>query len=236
MGQIPFSFESPTPFFQGTIQIMAEKPKTTYQVFQSTDDNPDASGFSLIEMLIVMSIIGVLLALSAPAWMSQQSVDLKGASLRLAALFDAGRSQAISLGEPVRILIHNDPSEPEFYLRRIDVVQRQDDEISWNSVLHPMLLPAGVYFDRSQAGSTNRVMEFRGIAAGSAHSWLYYEILPNGSVTGEERNLVLGAGILTPPNVQPVFPNPDRSAGFRISDSARLLHFRSPDDIVVNSP
>lgn len=192
--------------------------------------------FSLAEMLVVLAIVGVLLAFSAPMWMAQSTVDLNGASLRLAGFFEEARSEAVAWGEPVRVLVHDDVSQPDRFRRRVIAIRREkgldDDEATapWTPVLHPLILPAGVFFDSGQPGSTDRTMTWADSGTGKL-SWLYYEISPSGAPADAPRNVVLGKGIHEGTSRQIRFPNPEQVAGFRLTNRSRPLHFRSRDDI-----
>ncbi|MCB1229845.1 MAG: prepilin-type N-terminal cleavage/methylation domain-containing protein [Verrucomicrobiae bacterium] len=194
-------------------------------------------GFSLVEMLVVLSIIGVMLALSAPMWMTQSTMDLNGASMRLATFFEEARAQSTAYGEPVRVLIHDDPTDPGNYRRRILALRREDKDSDdatppqWRPVLHPLILPEGIFIDVDQPGVSQSRMSFTGSGAENL-SWRYYEIEPSGVPSEDSaRNVVLGKGIADSPGSQIRFPNPELVAGFRLSNRTRPIHFRNRDDI-----
>lgn len=201
----------------------------------------NSKAFSLFELMLVMSIIALLMAIAAPAWWGNRSMETDGSVREMAAFFDEARAMAKAYGEPVRILIHNDPGEPNAYLRRFQVVRKTEDKenpekFDWEPVLQPFHLPDGMYFDKTRPGVATETMEFPGIG-GDNLTWLYYEIGGSGAPSSEKiRNVVIAPGIYEPGMPLPLFPNPKLASGFRISDTARFLFFQTEEDIVESFP
>lgn len=198
--------------------------------------------FSLVEMLVVLGILGVMLAFSTPMWMSQSSMDLNGASLRLAGFFEEARAEAVAWGEPVRVLIHDDSRDSGQFRRRIIALRREtthvkgaDSFTSWTSVLHPMITPQGIYFDPSQPGSADATMTYA--ESGNRETrWRFYEIAASGAMVSDTRNVVLGRGVTQPSSSQVQITDPEKVAGFRLSHRSKPIHFRTRQDIVQDAP
>ena len=203
------------------------------------EEKRQVHGYSLAELMIVLAVVGLLVAFSVPSVFTNTSAESGSAAMRLSVFFEEARSMAMGYGEPVRVLIHNDSRQTKGYLRRIIALRRvsenkrpgEDVSDEWEVVLHPMTLPEGIFFDRNRPGVTDQFMTFETFGS-REHEWLYYEILPNGSLAGEKRNVVISPGIMVEGMALPRFPNPDLVAGFRISDSSRLILFRDANDIV----
>ena len=53
-----------------------------------SDAKYEKNGFSLVEVLLVIAIVGILIAVTTPNWISSRSVELSGASLEMGAFFE----------------------------------------------------------------------------------------------------------------------------------------------------
>ncbi len=193
------------------------------------------SGYSLVELLVVMGVIGLLLAFAAPSLFTNQSLDLNGASLRVSTYFEQARAQAAAMGVPVRVLIHEDRTEPGQFLQRAILVRQReepDGNVSWEQVLNPVMLPEGVYFDFTKPGTSSQVMRF-GEGQERAHEWRFYEIRGSGVPSGNERNVILSPGIWDSSDLEPTFPKPENFVGFRISNSARMIPYHNGAKIIA---
>ncbi len=188
-------------------------------------------------MMVVIAVVGALLAIAAPMWMTNSSAEVNSSTYRLSALFDEARTQAVSLGEPVRILINDDEESPGQYRRYVIAVQWVEEKSEpgyWKQVLNPLLIGEGVYFDFDTLGVSTQVMPFAmgGLMGAEPRIWRFYEIEGNGSPANSiERNVVLGAGNFNEFTMTLKFPNQDVVGGFRISDTSRLVYFRSAEDV-----
>jgi general secretion pathway protein H len=69
-------------------------------------------GFTLVELLVVLVLIGIAVSVAALALRDPSAARLEQEAARLAALLEAGRAEARALGLPVRFeLGSNDPSQ-----------------------------------------------------------------------------------------------------------------------------
>ena len=191
--------------------------------------------FTLVELLVVMTIIGVMLAFSSPLWMAQSTTDLNGSSLRLAGFFEEARGEAAAWGEPVRVLVHDDPAEPSRFRQRIIALRQSTNPasgaVTWEPVLHPLVLPEGIYFDSDHPGVSEARMNWAD-SGQEPVSWRYYQVGPDGAPDTPSPNVVIGKGFLDGGGSQLRFPNPEQVAGFRLSHRTRPIHFRSREDIL----
>lgn len=185
------------------------------------------SGFSLLEMLVVLGVMGLLLAMSLPALLTTRSVSLDTAVRNAGAFFEVARSRAVTLGRPVRVLIHDAPGNSGGFRQKLIRVEGTGDG-NWRSEGSSLLLPPDVVFDTRWPDITDLRMEY---ASGqeAPHFWLYYEIGADGSAGKFGRNFVLASGEVMGAAVS--IPDANAVRGFRISRNARLLYFRDADDI-----
>ncbi|MDF1659937.1 MAG: prepilin-type N-terminal cleavage/methylation domain-containing protein [Verrucomicrobiales bacterium] len=111
-------------------------------------------GFSLIELLIVMAIVGMLLALSAPALL-EMGPSRKAAAMELTGFLDRARTQAVTKSERTYVAFA-DQSHPDESLRFRSYsffVENPEDD-SESSLLDReliqtsewMTLPEGIFF------------------------------------------------------------------------------------------
>ncbi len=177
--------------------------------------------------MVVLGLLGLILAMSLPALMATRSVSLDTAARNAGAFFEVARSRAVTLGRPVRILIHDEPDNSGYYRQMMIRVEGTGDG-NWRSEGSPLLLPPDVVFDTRWSDSTSRRMEYAS-GQGDPHFWLYYEIGADGSAAKAGRNFVLASGEVVGGSVS--IPDANAVKGFRISRNARLLYFRKADDI-----
>ena len=152
--------------------------------------------------MVVIAVIATLFAIAAPMWMTNDSAQVNSSTYRLSAFFDEARNKAVSLGEPVRILISDDRTAPGQYRHFAIAVQWEEETNGtgfWRQVLNPFFLEEGIYFDFSGMGAPKDTMLFAtgGIQGQKERAWRYYEIEGNGSPGSSlARNVVLRRGIL----------------------------------------
>lgn len=111
-------------------------------------------GFTLFELLAVVGLMAVVVAVAVGGLREAGGGAARDAAV---ALLDSkvaeARQLATSRGEPVRLLICNDPALPELYLRM--VVLAVPDGGGWRASDGGSLLPAGLAVLPAVALSTN---------------------------------------------------------------------------------
>ncbi|MAS93055.1 MAG: hypothetical protein CMO55_07635 [Verrucomicrobiales bacterium] len=200
-----------------------------------SDAKYEKNGFSLVEVLLVIAIVGILIAVTTPNWISSRSVELSGASLEMGAFFEQARAEARTYGEPVRVLIHDSPKDLENFRSRIIAVRRKspataEEEPGWRSLWNPLLLPEGVYFDASMPGTPDLRVTFQEGKNGEV-SWITYEFQPDGTLSDGGQNVVVAAGVRDSSGTIQI-PNPEQVAGFRVSANGRPIQFHTREEIL----
>lgn len=91
-------------------------------------------GFTLVEVVVVLAIVGVLLAVSVPALPSSEPDDaLASASARIVRLLARARATAVERGEPVTLILVPDSARY--------VIRASDERVLSDSIV---ALPEGV--------------------------------------------------------------------------------------------
>ncbi len=103
---------------------MGRSPKGT------VEDGRRGNGFTLIELILVLVIMGLLTALVTPAITSLTGLKLKTAARKVAAGLRYARSQAVATGSDYQVVFNLEkgemtvePLEEEPYYNREDVAQ-----------------------------------------------------------------------------------------------------------------
>lgn len=118
---------------------------------RSKKPNPN-SGFSLLELLIVLAIMGVMMGLLGFSFLSTTSSDLGDAQRKILSLVHKARFVALSSGVDSRIIVHAEPSDPEKYLRFAEVITLDKNasyggEETWRvDQTSRVLLPENIWF------------------------------------------------------------------------------------------
>ncbi len=100
-------------------------------------------GFTLFELLAVVGLMAVVVAVAVGGLRGSGAGAARDAAVALLGSRVAeARQLAASRGEPVRLLVCNDPALPEFFLRR--VVLAVPDGSGWRAIDGGSLLPAGI--------------------------------------------------------------------------------------------
>ncbi|MDF1738879.1 MAG: prepilin-type N-terminal cleavage/methylation domain-containing protein [Verrucomicrobiales bacterium] len=187
----------------------------------------NCSGFSLLELMVVLGVMGLLLAMSVPALLTARSVSLDTAARNAGAFFEVARSRAVTLGRPVRVMIHDKPGNSGYFRQKLIRAVGAGNG-TWEVEGTPLLLPPDVVFDASSPDAATLRMEYA-VGRETPHFWRYYEIGADGTMGERGRNFVIASGNAAGGRI--FIPDPDAVRGFRISRNARLLYFRKADDI-----
>ncbi|MEM7015456.1 MAG: prepilin-type N-terminal cleavage/methylation domain-containing protein [Verrucomicrobiota bacterium] len=153
--------------------------------------------FSLVEMMVVISVLAFLLAFAAPSIMSLGSTSLSAGGRDLVGFLKLARAEAIAKNTVVRVaIVRNWPSEP-------DAAHRTFGTMSWNEETEEFVqigawesLPEGLMIEPSfpsyvkdseyakddpinvRASTPNKMIEV--MVNGEAISATYLEFMPNG--------------------------------------------------------
>jgi prepilin-type N-terminal cleavage/methylation domain-containing protein len=109
---------------------------------------PASCGFTLLELLVVVALIGGLsLVLFLGLEGSGKPAALQSAQATVSSLVTAARLKAAASGRHCRVLVANDPADPERYLRFLALQQARHPGASateWDTV-QTAALPAGTF-------------------------------------------------------------------------------------------
>lgn len=90
--------------------------------------NPSNKAFSLVEMMVVISVMAFLLAFAAPALMSLGSTSLSSGGRELAGFLKLARAEAIAKNTVVRVaVVRKWPSEPDSVHRALSMWTWDED-------------------------------------------------------------------------------------------------------------
>lgn len=234
------------------------------------------SGFSLTELLVVIGLIMVLATIAGVSLNPRSGAGALGAGQRIAAsVFQAARASAILnpsvrkgvaldsdshrfTSPKVRVIIHNDPSDPERYLRFMGTIIGEGDGGSeWAAINQGTYLPRGLYFvppsggkaaegaggmpERSKTNANaSMLIEYprNGLVnVGSGNSWFGYEFDSTGQYINTGDRLVIATGYRqddSSGNAEVYFDNPHAVTGFLILRSGNVALFDDSDDIATS--
>ncbi len=180
------------------------------------------SAFTLVELLVVIALILVASSLIFIGGGGGDGKALSASQRIVSGIAKGARSQAILKNATTRLIIHNDPSEPDKYLRLFGILygdsatlDAQGNPTQWIAGTQGTLLPEGIYFDPdlsasgplSNTWSKTKVtdMEYpravaKAVGGADAQSFYYYEFNSNGTMAPGFSNtaLVIRAGTLKP--------------------------------------
>lgn len=112
----------------------------------TTHRSPGA--FTLLELLVVVALIGGLsLVLFLGLGDSGKAAALQSAQATVSGLVTAARLKAVASGRHCRVLVANDPADPERYLRFLALQQARQpgaSAVEWDTV-QTVVLPAGTF-------------------------------------------------------------------------------------------
>ena len=105
-------------------------------------------GFSLVEMLVVVAVIGMLLALSAPSILTLTSTSLTTGAWQLNGYLNLARAEAIRDGRVVRVaLVRNWDNEQHSALRKLSTWKWDDEAEVFVQSGGWEILPEGVVIE-----------------------------------------------------------------------------------------
>jgi prepilin-type N-terminal cleavage/methylation domain-containing protein len=208
-------------------------------------------GFTLVELLTVIALITVLAGVFSFAVLRMGSGSLEGAERLAGSQFAAARNQALLKSSPVRVLIHNNPEDPERYLREIGIITNTAGpgvSPEWTALSQGERLPAGYFFvpGVSLADGTREPevmqVEFPSVepvAEGQGEAYYYFEYTAQGLANPGGAQFVLEPGRLEPDGggfqVVPQESNADlrkeKWGGFLILRLGGVLYFPDSESI-----
>ncbi|MDQ8209320.1 prepilin-type N-terminal cleavage/methylation domain-containing protein [Coraliomargarita sp. SDUM461003] len=172
------------------------------------------SAFTLIELLVVISIILIASSIIFIGGNGGAGAKLSSSQRILAGIAQGARGQAILKNAETRLIIHNDPTDPEKYLRFFGVVYLGEDLNSdgtvkatgWKAATQGTYLPEGIYFDPSLSNdysedTMNLDYPRKSVGAntdeingGGSTSYYWYGFKSNGNSLNANQWLALRAG------------------------------------------
>lgn len=206
------------------------------------------AGFTLIELLVVIAIMALLGSMMNVALNSSGKSTTQGLSSGLSAfasMVQSARTIAVTKGRTSRLIVNNDPANPDHYLRLMGIVYDDPGTAAddWIAVNQGQLLPRNVYViadsdtDATNIDDTNgKFTTLKGVSddaagtmdlafplraaqtEGSGDPWIYYEFRSDGVVSSGTANkvVVLAVGSMDGAgNI--VFENEYLSGGVMIS-------------------
>jgi prepilin-type N-terminal cleavage/methylation domain-containing protein len=182
--------------------------------------------FTLVELLVVISIILLASSVIFLGTGGGEGAKLSSAQRIVSGIAQGARGQAILKNTETRLIIHNDPSDPEKYLRYFGIVYYGDEldaagnvvNTGWLAATQGTYLPEGIYFSEPLSQS-NDFGDFRGpipdtisldfprarvgantnqLSGGGGTEFFQYGYNANGTSANPNEWLVLQAGTLRP--------------------------------------
>lgn len=214
-------------------------------------------GFTLLELLVVIGIIGLMLAIAAGISRNMSGNRVSSASAQAEALFDEARAIAVGGGRFSRVLIDVNDANSETYLRRIAIVAQILDKNGlpmpdqWEMTGSVLTLPTFVYVSKAFSrkdffGGTNALDEMRLTGGAYEGTYAYYEFNSEGICSSGVANdgsytapaFVLGRGVRDPGAEPRTMADGRREfSGFVIWRNGSTSVFRDPGQIMgENTP
>lgn len=185
------------------------------------------SAFTLVELLVVIALVLIASSLIFVGGGGGDGAALSSSQRIVSGIAKGARSQAILKGATARLIIHNDPSEPEKYRRLFGIIYADTDPdnnpntpapnppTAWFAGTQGTLLPEGIYFDPDESEDTDlndrwndqltMDLEYprsvsKSEGGADAQEFFYYEFNSNGTMAPGFSNaaLVIRAGTLKP--------------------------------------
>ena len=223
----------------------------------NSQSHPSRNGFTLVELLVVMTIISILLALGAAGIRNVGTGGVSTAVAQAEAFFNEARAVAVGSGRPSRVLIDIDDADSDTYLRRLVIAAQATDQDGlpipgqWELSGGVLLLPSSVYFSqqfsrKDHQGGTGSIdqMQLTGVSQNFLGTYGYYEfnsegicssgVAADGSYTAP--GFVLGRGVRDPGGEPRTTGDGRRDfGGFVIWRNGSTSVFRDPGQILGNT-
>jgi len=197
-----------------------------------------SSGFTLVEILLVLVVAAVIMSLGAGILSGLRGAGLDDASLQAGSLCDNAQRLAQTKGARVRILVHDDSSEPEYFRRRLLLVREDASSAVWIPDGAALDLPAGIYLDEPASTSFGPGLDAVQIPSGggpegSGIAWLHVEFNARGVCLRPGARFVFGEGILdeSGSTVTITILNPARRNGFVFRRNGGVSPYETPEQL-----
>ncbi|MGE9289862.1 MAG: prepilin-type N-terminal cleavage/methylation domain-containing protein, partial [Puniceicoccales bacterium] len=152
-------------------------------LFMAFPRNSSRSAFTLVELLVVLGVMAIFVGVFATALRpGSPTVAVEGAQSQLASLLTQARGVAVLKNSPARLIIHNDISDSERYLRYVGIVYWNDEDSEWEPATDGITLPQGVYAYVDGAANMEQGFSLEYISNDSA-SYAFIEFNENGTVS-----------------------------------------------------
>jgi prepilin-type N-terminal cleavage/methylation domain-containing protein len=163
--------------------------------------HPSRSAFTLIELLVVLGIMALFIGVFSTALRpGSPTVAVEGAQAQLASLLTQARGVAVLKNAQTRLIIHNDDTNPDRYLRFAGIVYMGDKDgdgtDEWTPATDGVLLPNMVYAYTGAPSNMDSGFDVQYIS-NSTEGYAYIEFNPNGTVeqvSSKSPVLAVGSG------------------------------------------
>ena len=109
------------------------------------------SGFTLLELLVVISVMALMMGFIGFSLLGGGGASLDAAQREMVSLVQQTRMQATLSGRETRLIVHDDPSDPEKFHRYLEIVV-EDANVTggWRPLGQGTLLPEEAYIVPSE--------------------------------------------------------------------------------------
>jgi len=115
-----------------------------------------SKGFSLLELLVVLAVMGVMMSVLGFTFLSNSSSDLGDTQRALVSLLQKTKAIAVSTGTEARLIIAADADDTEKYLRHAQIIALDKNQTGhWLLLDSEHYLPKGVWFFSDGVDSQN---------------------------------------------------------------------------------
>ena len=111
------------------------------------------SGFTLLELLIVISVMALMMGFVGFSLLGGGGSSLDAAQREIVSLVQQTRMQATLSGRETRLIVHDDPANPEKFHRYLEIIVEDANETgAWRPIGQGTLLPDGAYIVPDEEG------------------------------------------------------------------------------------